>query len=602
MCHSTVEYSHDERVLSLPIRNGEAIIATLKITGGRLSGSEDRTSILETEDCEVEDTETPILICRSGSPPRSNILLLEETDYGLKIDLEPGIRIDEAFSYLQGNNADMTLKSFEFSAGDTFLLRFDSFVGKGNFDLTLNGIRHEVPFEVRSRKIGYRTQYPRMLSDIAEFSTSLLLSIRSPLYSHYSISGSGFESKYEEFLILEYVFDHLDFIGAYETIRQSKHREIVNGVENVPACVAHSIDPSGYDMLVLGDNLDECEGGIIRGQYNPRWIAEPITFDTFDTPENRLVKEAVLSVLSMSGRLLRDLSRSCSDYMRERLEWIHTESSRMSSDEWLADIGDLSGIPFDSMVLHHRPGYSELFSAYQILGLGALFDQSDAQRVLKGHGSKVHLVYEYWCYIQLHKCLKSKTTSWQEIPISTRDGGWEVTIRNRSPVTFSIPCNGQELEVDLYYNRTFYNNDDDLSSYSVNLRPDFTLVVRSSESPKRGYLVNFDSKYKAKPIDSRSSVVEESQLVKGCWEYDIYKMHTYRDALLHSFGSYVLFPGDRNEMYPKRVRDHGKILPSVGAVCLTPGCDTGKLSMVLDCIFEDIVSFSIGEKHPTDLL
>ena len=49
---------------------------------------------------------------------------------------------------------------------------------------------------------------------------------------------------------------------------------------------------------------------------------------------------------------------------------------------------------------------------------------------------------------------------------------------------------------------------------------------------------------------------------------DIYKMHTYKDAILRSEGAYILYPGDSSKVF-RGVEDEK--IPSVGAFPLTPG-------------------------------
>lgn len=46
-------------------------------------------------------------------------------------------------------------------------------------------------------------------------------------------------------------------------------------------------------------------------------------------------------------------------------------------------------------------------------------------------------------------------------------------------------------------------------------------------------------------------------------------MHTYKDSILQTEGSYVLYPGSKT----KRFRESELIIPSVGAFSLTPGND-----------------------------
>ena len=49
---------------------------------------------------------------------------------------------------------------------------------------------------------------------------------------------------------------------------------------------------------------------------------------------------------------------------------------------------------------------------------------------------------------------------------------------------------------------------------------------------------------------------------------DLYKMHTYKDAILKTEGAYVLYPGDDCKIF--KVNENEPI-PSVGAFPLTPG-------------------------------
>ena len=49
---------------------------------------------------------------------------------------------------------------------------------------------------------------------------------------------------------------------------------------------------------------------------------------------------------------------------------------------------------------------------------------------------------------------------------------------------------------------------------------------------------------------------------------DIYKMHTYKDSILKTEGSYVLYPGNVHKLFKE---DNDLIIPSVGAFPLAPG-------------------------------
>ena len=95
-------------------------------------------------------------------------------------------------------------------------------------------------------------------------------------------------------------------------------------------------------------------------------------------------------------------------------------------------------------------------------------------------------------------------------------------------------------------------------------------------------MINFDAKYKVSIKNPDDAEIDDSKIDTGCWEYDIYKMHTYRDALIKSLGSFVLYPGNKDddldwEKYTKPLKPNEwptrneNVLPSVGAISLTPG-------------------------------
>lgn len=549
--------------------------------------------------------EVPFQVYTGCDSSLSPILLLENTVYEISLASEG----ESSFDYLRENSGEISLRKLHFQGEggeELYILQFRSYVGKGYFDITVDGRRLEIPFEVRSRKIGYLTDYPQMLSDIAEFSASLLMSVRSPLHTCYDLSDHGSGAAYEDFIVLDYLFSKLDLAGMYRYVRENRQMELVSFTERMPSGVVANVDPSDLSSLVIGDNLLAMDGGPIAGCYAPSEAPERIWEDSLDTPENRLVKDLVLTVDSMVRSLLDSDQSSGSDYVRTRLLEMRELSDAMARDQWLADVGELDVVPYDSNVLQSRYGYADLFHMYQILGLGAAFRQEDAESILSGQNKKLHLVYEYWCYTRLFVCLSGMSENVLALPMKSSNGRWTISISNNK-TKFRIIVDGTELLVDLYYNRGFSAVSEGFRSYSVKLRPDFTLVVRPSSSQERLFIVNFDAKYRSKPL-SDDVDVESDDVGTDSWEYDICKMHTYRDALIHSCGSYVLYPGSRYKVYRKpwdqrawELRDESYI-PSVGAIPLIPGDNNMReLNSAISQILERIVSISESDPLVRDV-
>lgn len=527
------------------------------------------------------DGDIPLQVYTGDDGILSPVLLLENVTYEVSLKAE----CESSFDYLRAHSGEISLMKLRFNGmrgEEIYVLQFRSYVGKGYLDITVGGRRLEIPFEVRSRKIGYLTDYPQMLSDIAEFSASLLMNVRSPLHTCYDISDHGSGTAYEDFLILDYLFTKLDLIGAYSYVRENRQTELVSDTESVPAGLAADVDPSDLESLISGDNLVSMESGPIAGLFAPLEVSERFWTDCLDTPENRLVKDLVLTVDRMVRSLLVSGQSAGSDYVKTRLSEMSEFLDGVVRDQWLKDVGELTSVPYDSTILQNRHGYSDLFHMYQILGLGAAFRQDDAEDILSGQNKKLHTVYEYWCYTRLFLCLSKMSDEVPEPPMGNPGGRWTISIRGKKS-RFSIPVGNSRLTVDLFYNRDFSSRSPDFRSYSVRLRPDFTLLVSSSSSPGRMFLVNFDAKYRVKPL-TEDIDVESDDVSSDSWEYDICKMHTYRDALIHSCGSYVLFPGSKLSIYNKpwdqREWDskNDSLIPSVGAIPLIPG-DSKMLSL-----------------------
>lgn len=546
---------------------------------------------------------SPMMIYLGGNSNLSPLLLLEETDYEVRLTG----RVDSAFGYLIENSGDVALRRIGLCGSETdqyYTLFFKGYVGKGYFDVTFNGKRYTIPFEVRSKKIDYLKQYPLMIGDIAEFSVALLLGINSPLHSSFAVDTVSNDTLYEEFMLLDHIFLKKNLAGAYVQVCNNKHCELNTVSESVPAGMAWDIDPSDLVSLISSDNLCIFTNGPIAGEFAPLTVSERDYIDNYDTPENRLVKDLVLTVQKMAHRLKANPLSNGSSYISGRIVEMCSEIDLMASDPWLNTIGQLDNIPYSSTILQRRSGYRELFSIYQMLGLGIAFRQADMEDLVKGQNNKVYQIYEYWCYTRLYNCLYKMSDNKPAFPLIKSDGRWIMTIRRGNCIRFHVPLAERFANIDLYYNETFNPDHEGFRSYSVALRPDFTLIIQLDSDYGSRYIINFDAKYKVKVKDNLNTVIPDSEITSDCWEYDIYKMHTYRDALMQSYGSYVLYPGNKDVLYPKPSNEanwedrHRIVIPSVGAIPLIPGSNRDiYLEEALVSILTALLDSSEGEIH-----
>ena len=560
------------------------------------------------------DSTTPIMVYCGNDRNISPLLLLEETGYDIELELLND-RVSNEMSYLRSTSDELFFKPNHFGSDRNrriYYLYSKSYVGKGFFDITLDGVVLKIPFEIRSKKIEYINDYPKMLGDIAEFSAPLILDYKSPLFRNYSASYKSKSTVYEDFIVLEYIFNKLSFESVYEYLRNHIHSDLRSYSEEEFCGNVSFVNASDIMSMVCGDKLISIDGGIIAGRFTPESVTCTHFSDTYDTPENRVVKDLLLTLQSMIYALSKSKVGTQSEYVKVRLSEMRQIVDDFLSDKWLCDVGSLTHVPFESSILQRRHGYSELFEMYQLLGVGIAFNQDDVPGLFEGHNKKVYEVYEYWCYIRLYRCLYNLSNNKPSFKPSLKGGSSGiVTIRTGKSADFDIIHNGVRFTVGLYYNKNFDQEEDSFRSYSIRLRPDYTLLINDSE---RSYIINFDAKYKVKPKVPQYTEVDDSNIDSGCWEYDIYKMHTYRDALIRSMGSYVLYPGpdaeeEKWQSYTKPGIDDDwdsrddNILPSVGAVSLTPGSKRdGQLEFALRRIFEKLSKVYVSGEIPIDNL
>ena len=530
----------------------------------------------------------PIELYTGGNPDFSPILLLEETEYELLLKGQ----VDFEFPYLKDNSGDIAIHKMRlngFEDYSIFTLNFGGYVGKGWFDVIIAARRYSIPIEVRSKKISYLSDYPLMLADISEFSSSLLLSVNSPLYREYELSTKDNDALYGDFILLEYIFSKRHILDLYSVLKTKLRCNMSPNLSIIPAGVSGDIDPAHILDIIAADNLIVMKDGPISGRFAPVNVPEYIFEEDYDTPENRMVKDLFFTLQNICIRIHNNLIKNTSTFVFNRIMYMISELEAICSESWFKSVGDLTIVPFESTILQKDENYSSLFGIYQMLTMGIMLRQNDLDDVLQAQNTPIYQVYEYCCYTRLYRTLRKLSINKPEL-VYDKDSGnrWTVTIRRNSGIEFIIPAHSGNLKVSLYYNQTFINKDCDFSSYSIVLRPDFTLVFSKDDQVR---IVSFDAKYKAKIKNYEETPVSDY------WESDICKMHTYRDALLRNIGSYILYPGTSKTIFPKPhchedwLRLDDLVIPSVGAIPLIPGSDDDiELEDVLKLIIEEISS------------
>lgn len=347
--------------------------------------------------------------------------------------------------------------------------------------------------------------------------------------------------------------------------------------------------------------------------------------EVFDTPANRFVKFAIHEFCDLCDDVITAFAAD------QGVAFLDALAMREILDLFLLapvfqDVSALDAVPLESQVLQKREGYREILEAWLLLEVSSSIKWAGSDDTYDGTNRNVALLYEYWLYFVLWRLLRDIPQMEEVVeqtdseagafpPFVQRDQRGLTVNLKEGQVTLSqfryVASNGENLRLHLYYNRTFSPSADALSaasSYSRAFRPDFSLVIvpdydkveapahspttrvqalsleKRAEAEGRIAFVHFDAKYRVETLtelfgpepqlDSdllAHDLGEERNLQAGSNTYkrgDLYKMHTYNDAIRRTVGSYVLYPGNSSE--PTEFRRYHEILPGVGAFVVRP--------------------------------
>ena len=539
------------------------------------------------------DNLTPIQYWQNPSSNFANLMLLEETEYQILFESTDVNATYEVLYSLTKMN-DSHFKEFRFDLGDNEkykiagTLNFRSYVGKSFLDVRKNGINSiKVPIEVRSKKIDYFNQYSSMIADLSQQALSLIFEVNSPLYQEFELDYGQKETFYEDFMFLEYLFRPDNLPAIFEYLSKNLHSQLKNHVETVPISFASNVNQNTLkDAVSKPNKLFKSDSNLKIAQklngYLPYEIDQIKHEDVIDIPENRFFKYFLELIRSLTEKLLVD---SPEGYINDKLLYFRDEIEYYLSSKFFNHISAMDYVPFNSQILQKKEGYREIFHYFLMLEFSFRLSWDEVNDQFKGFEKKLSELYEYWCYFKLLKVLNElsiKKVSFEDVFVINKDN-WSIGIRRgeNSAKHFKLILKGHEIDIKLFYNLKFSNNSE-YRSYSLAFKPDYTLLVTIGGET---HYIHFDAKYRSEleisdfyskidknseeldeEIDKRDSLEEKDYIFK---DGDIYKMHTYKDSILKTEGSYVLYPGSITQ----RFNELDMVIPSVGAFSLTPGND-----------------------------
>ncbi|MGO7896698.1 DUF2357 domain-containing protein [Rhizobium ruizarguesonis] len=474
--------------------------------------------------------------------------------------------------------------------------------------------------EVRSRKLDFRSDYRRMLDDIANVSLDLLLSMFSPssVDIDFDLTKDS-EALQQQFFFLRSLIDSSDFRAAMQQILSQPHSRLIATHE----------ERSASRPITGGANL----GRQIASRYPrdpvdpshplsallptmPRYIQDSAVMETYDTQENRFVLfvvEQFIETLTAMSSKLQAKGKSGAHFVGREIDPLLQRMEEYRSHDFFQDISHLTELPLGSPVLQRKAGYRQLLEAWLKFNAAGLLTWGGLTDVVNAGSRNAAVLYEYWLFFVMLRALEPWLGAEKEEVIKTivvpRSDGFGLKVKSGQVLPLpgvAFTHNGREWKLQFSYNRTFsdgptkpnikrltFLDTGNADSWSRKMRPDFTISIWPAEleqdaAAMAGKLIHlhFDAKYSVdqlKELFGDPEIDIDAEKVKqrgGTYTRgDLLKMHAYKDAIRRSMGAYVLYPGQGVGHRDFLWQEYHEVIPGLGAFSIRPddadsGCET----------------------------
>lgn len=509
--------------------------------------------------------------------------LVENCNY--QYEFEP---IGERFFQFSEENRIVRHSSFAHHC-NMGTMKTGSYVGQLSLKVQEVGAKNSedgvVRLEVRSVKANYETDYRIMLDEIAAYYTDLILT-QTPLVCQ--------QLEVEELADSQTLYQRFSFVRS--VIENNQFQEAMNRIMSVPV-KRWSGAQKGRNAIgrfrLKRKNLNEFassrnrmpipEGKTTLPPYLksiPKTMETDVYEDDVDNNENRFVK-FVLSTFASFCSSLSEMPKATARLKEE------AAATRNTIDEYLdstffQSVSAPFNINLNNPVLLRKEGYREVLQAWLMFDLAARLNWKGGDNVYEAGKKNVAVLYEYWVFFKLQELVceffQIEQTRKSEL-VKTDENGITLMIEQGRKIVLEGRCESfiRPLNVALYYNRTFDSvESESFDSWTIPMRPDYTLSIwpgniseKEAELENLVTLIHFDAKYRLRNISAffgnniSSKGMEETTFLHP----DIVKMHSYKDAIRHTGGAYLIYPGTEGKTY----RGFHEVLPGLGAFCIRPG-------------------------------
>lgn len=476
-----------------------------------------------------------VILCRSGSKPAAilpiapayqpalgQVAIFEWTDYLLRGPALQAVSL-----------AGQTLERLD---DGLYSLHLKNRVGQLRLTMIANNRRYQVPLAVLSGK------YPTP-QDHLDFFNPLLEDLirRSVALPFHIVQPTAFAAdESPEPPTLLFVYHFLRHYGAeiqaaLETILGNPHRTLLYDDDLVPLAQATYADAAVLDAIITQPQLLTRTRQrfpvtqALRG-HAPTHLWQPLAEETFDTPPNRFAKQFLSELADWSAHLGE--AEWLNAYL-EPLDRVRDKLAFAQYDRMWDNVGPMHRFPAENQVLLKRHGYRDWADLWRRFHQARVPVFRHAQEAIDTRD--IATLYEVWCFFALVGQIRKL------LELDEQDLTWYLNVSDEKGLEYTTWVKFGQTGYRLRYNEGFGRAEG--RSYSVSLRPDYTL-----HGPNKLRIV-FDAKFRFDASDFEiEDTTEERDVQLTAKKADLYKMHTYRDAL-HARAAIVLYPGSTEIFY-----------------------------------------------------
>ncbi len=406
-------------------------------------------------------------------------------------------------------------------------VEYQNYIGLGALRFVLDGRPlPPLPVEVRSNKFSSLAEqhdfYHALLDELWRRNSRLPFSFAAPTVHAVDESPRPPSPLFVYHFLREYGGE---LSAALETVLGAPHRVLAEKEALVPLPQVNAVDADVISwILAHPEHWVRAPHLAVARRLNghaPARVWQRLVKETFDTPPNRFARH----------------------FMRELTPWFaHFRLARHTGDLAMArgavetalhdplfdEVGEMRRFPAESQILLKRDGYRELLALWRLFHLARRPFFGPLEAAIDSRD--VATLYEFWCFFRV---LDELERLWGRATL-------ELKVSDERGLEPKVQACFEGSRYSLIYNRGFGRRDDRTGSYSVLLRPDMALL-----DGRRPFVV-LDAKFRLEAAGWNAD--DDDVPARQAKRADLYKMHTYRDAL-QARAAVALYPGNKAEFF-----------------------------------------------------